>query len=73
MPAALFRYPAPMKQEIERAQLPYWSEGGEYKRLSEARKRAEELAEEKNFPIELLWMGQARVIYPEALKDKGYY
>ena len=73
MPPTLFRYPESMKRELEAAKMPYWSEGKECKRLSDALEYAKKIAQEKNFPIEVVYMGTARTVYPQALKDMGYY
>lgn len=73
MTATLFQYPKSMRAEIERSGMEHWSEGGDYKRLAHALERAQEIADEKNFPIEVIFIGTRRTVYPKSLKDKGYY
>ena len=72
MPPTLFRYPQAMKRELEAAQMPYWSEGRDCKRLSDALEYAHKIAEDKNFPIEVVYLGTARTVYPSALQKRGY-
>ena len=60
-------YPDAMRRDVERKGMEWFARGGEFESFSDAVEKARGLAEVKNFPIQVTYMGQKMTVYPEAI------
>lgn len=63
----MLSYPDAMRRDIDRKGLTWWAEGGSYESFTEAVDKARAVAEEKNFPIQVSYMGQKMTVYPKSI------
>jgi len=63
----MFSYPETMSREIRRQGMKWWAQGGEFDSFESAIEEARRIAEEKNFPIQIAFMGNKLVVYPKSI------
>ena len=63
----MMSYPEAMRRDIDNKGMKWWAEGGSYDSFSEAIEKAKEVAEEKNFPIQISYMGKKMTVYPKSI------
>ena len=64
---ARLSYPDAMRREIERKGMDWWAQGGSFDSFSKAVDRAKEIADERNFPVQVTYMGQKMTVYPKSI------
>lgn len=67
MVKVMFSYPESMRREISRKGMEWWAEGGGFPSFEEAIEHARSIAEEKNFPVQVAFMGNKIVVYPKSI------
>ena len=63
----MFSYPDSMAREIRKSGMDWWAQGGAYPSFSDAIDDARRIAEEKNFPVQVAFMGNKMTVYPESI------